>query len=321
MPDVNAYYDAAKTQLFHEPGIISVTRSSGNIIFLGNQTDGNGWDGKLPHQTFIVYPVSIDKDFIPFFNLQLVAGNNFTGTITDSSYVILNETTIREAGITNLIGKRFKLFNHQATIIGVVKDFHFASLKNKIELAVLYYEPSFSNVLHIKTTAKDAAKAIAAAKSVWSQYQGGFPFNYTFMEEDFGNLYKTEQHTGTLFNVFATIAIFISCLGLLGIAAYTAQVHTREIGVRKVLGASVSGIVQLLAVNFIKLVFISIIIATPLAWYVMNNWLNDFAYKIGISWKVLAVSELIAILIAIITISFQSIKAALSNPVENLRTE
>jgi len=321
MPNANAHYDAAKTTLLHEPGIVSVTRSSDNIISLGNQTGDNGWDGKLPDQTFMLYPVSIDKDFIPFFKLQLVAGNNFTGAVTDSSHVILNETAVRQAGIVNPIGKRFKLFNHHATIIGVVKDFHFASLKNKIEPAVLFYEPRFSNVLHIKTTAKDARRAIAAAKAIWSQYQGGFPFNYTFMEEDFGNLYKTEQRTGTLFNVFAAIAIFISCLGLLGLAAYTAQVRTREIGVRKVLGASVGGIVQLLAIDFIKLVFISIIIATPLAWYTMNNWLNGFAYKIDITWKVFAVSGLIAILIAIITISFQSIKAALSNPVKNLRTE
>ncbi len=321
LPDANTHYDAVKTTLLHEPGILSVTRSSDNIVSLGNQTGDNSWDGKLPNQTFMVYPVSVDRDFIPFFKLQLTAGNNFTGAVTDSAHVILNETAVREAGIADPIGKRFKLYNHNATIIGVVKDFHFASLKKKIEPAVLFFEPRFSNLLHIRTTAGDAPKAIAAAKAVWSQYQGAFPFSYNFMEEDFENLYKSESRTGSLFNVFAAIAIFISCLGLLGLAAYTAQVRTREIGVRKVLGASVSGIVRLLAFDFIKLVFISILIATPLAWYAMNNWLNNFAYKTAITWKVFAVSGLLAVLIAVITISYQSIRAALSNPVKNLRTE
>ena len=321
MPNANSHYDAVKTQLLQSPGVVSVTRSSEDIVSLGNQTGDNDWDGKLPNQTFMVYVVGCDKDFIPFFKLHLTAGNNFTGDVTDSTHVILNETAVKEAGINNPIGKRFRLHDHKATIIGIVKDFHFASLKNKIEPAVFYFDPAYSNLIHIKTTAKNAAEAIAAANSVWKQNYAGYPFSYHFMEEDFENLYKTEQRTGSLFIVFAIIAILISCLGLLGLASYTAQIRTREIGVRKVLGASVSGLVKLLARDFIKLVIIAILIAIPISWYAMNRWLDNFAYKINIGWVVFLVSGLIAITIALFTISFQSVKAAFTNPVKILRNE
>ena len=203
----------------------------------------------------------------------------------------------------------------------MVKDFHFASLREKIEPAVFYHNPNNNYQLYIRTTGKDAPNAVAASEASWKQYNPGFPFNYVFLDETFNSLYNSEQRTGTLFNAFAAIAIFISCLGLLGLAAYTAQVRTREIGVRKVLGASVSEIILLLATDFVKLVLVAIVIATPVAWYAMNKWLEGFAYKINIGWVVFLLSGTIAVLIAFITISFQSIKAALANPVRSLRTE
>ncbi|MEO7306654.1 MAG: FtsX-like permease family protein, partial [Ferruginibacter sp.] len=207
------------------------------------------------------------------------------------------------------------------TIIGVVKDFHMASMKNKIEPAVFYYAPENMQAIYIKTTGQDARKAIAATEKEWKQYNADFPFSYMFLDEVFNNMYKSEQRTGTLYNVFALIAILISCLGLFGLAAYTAQVRKKEIGVRKVLGASVPGIIRLLAGDFIKLVFIAIAIATPVSWYVMNKWLQDFAYKTDIGWAVFALAGLCAIAIALATISIQSVKAAIVNPVKSLRTE
>jgi len=321
MPHANDHYEAVRKELLDQPGIIGVTRSNGNIVSLGNETGNNHWDGKLPDQTFMVYPVSIDKDFIPFFKLKLVAGNNFSGISTDSLHFILNETAVREAGIKDPVGKRFKLYNHDGTIIGVVKDFHFASMKQKIAPSVFYYEPLYSNVIFVKITGKDVSKAIAGSQTAWDHFNAGTPFGYTFLDETFDTLYKTERQTGALLNIFAIIAIFISCLGLLGLAAYTAQVRTREIGVRKVLGASAAGITQLLAFDFIKPVIIAIVIATPASWYFMNKWLQDFAYKINIGWLVFVVAGLLAIVIALLTISFQSVKAALANPVKSLRTE
>jgi putative ABC transport system permease protein len=213
------------------------------------------------------------------------------------------------------------MWQTEGTIIGVVKDFHYASMRQKIEPAVFYYQPANYGQLYVKTTGKDAPKAIAAMEQEWKKYNAGFPFTYAFLDETFDNLYKTEERTGLLYKIFAAIAIFISCLGLLGLAAYTAQIRIREIGIRKVLGASVAGIIGLLAKDFLKLVFIAIAIAVPLAWYAMNNWLQDFAYKVSIGWQVFLLSGCIAVLIAIITISFQSIKASLANPVRSLRTE
>jgi putative ABC transport system permease protein len=183
------------------------------------------------------------------------------------------------------------------------------------------YDPEYLRTVYIKTTGKDAPKAIHAAETQFKQYNGQYPFSYAFLDDIFNDLYQGEQREGTLFTYFAVIAIFISCLGLLGLAAYTAQVRTREIGVRKVLGASVSSIVQLLAKDFIKLVLIAIIIAAPIAWYFMYKWLQDFAYKINISWSVFAIAGTMAILIAFMTISFQAIKAAVANPVKSLRSE
>ena len=321
MRGANDHYEAIKNQLLGKPGIADVTRAAGNIVSLGEQTGDNNWDGKGANQTFMLYPLSVDKNFIPFFKLQLVAGKNFTGAINDSAHFILNETAVREAGIKDPIGKRFKMWKADGTIIGVVKDFHFASMKRKIEPAVLYYYPRINNFIFIKTSGENAVKAITGTEAVWNQYNAGNPFSYNFLDETFQNLYKSEQQTGTLFNVFAGIAILISCLGLLGLATFTAHVRTREIGVRKVLGASAGSIIRLLARDFIRLVLIAIVIAIPVAWYGMNQWLQDFAYKISIGWTVFAFAGLIAIVISIITISFQSLKAALANPVKSLRTE
>ena len=321
MRNAAEHYDAIRAELNKEPGILGITRSSGNIIRLGEQTGDNHWDGKLPNQTFMMYPLNIDKDFIPFFKLKVVEGNNFTGVVNDTAHFILNETAIRQAGIKNPVGKPFRLWHTNGTIIGVVRDFHFASMKQKIEPAIFYYYPSGNSTLYVKTTGKDLDKAISLTKKIWNQYNAGNPFNYAFLDESFEDLYRSEQRAGKLVSIFALIAIFISCLGLLGLAAYTAQVRTREIGVRKVLGSSVTGIIRLLASDFIRLVVIGMVLATPVSWYLMKSWLNDFAYRMNLSWTIFLAAGIIAVVIALLTISFQSIKAALANPVKSLRTE
>jgi putative ABC transport system permease protein len=321
MRDLGSHYDAVRGELMKQPGVLSVTRSSSNLLDNQGITGDNGWDGKQPGQTFIVHPLSIDKDFITSFKMKMAEGKTFTGTVADSSHFILNETAIREAGIKNPIGKAFRMGKINGTIIGVVEDFHFASLKDKIAPSVFYYGPKDYATVYIKTTSKNAQKIVAEAGNMFKQYNGQYPFTPYFLDEVFNKLYKNEQQEGILFNYFAGIAIFISCLGLLGLAAYTAQVRTREIGIRKVLGSSVTGIVGLLATDFIKLVFIAIVIASPVAWYMMNNWLNGFAYKIGISWTVFALAGIIAVVIAFATISIQSVKAALTNPVKSLKSE
>lgn len=319
--NMSPHFDAIKTELLKQPGISDVTWASVNIVNYGGQTGDNSWDGKENGETLMLSPMNVDKNFIPFFKMQLLEGSGFTGDVSDSMHFILNEAAVKAARLTNPVGKKFRLWKTEGTITGVVKDFHFSSMRQKIKPAIFYCQSKNYGQVYIKTKGKNVPGAIAAAESEWKKYNPGFPFEYNFLDDRFKELYESEQRTGLLFDIFSGIAIFISCLGLLGLAAYTAQVRTREIGVRKALGASVGGILRLLAIDFMKLVLIAIIIATPASWYFMNKWLEDFAYKINISWFVFVLAGLLAIAIALLTISFQSIKAALANPVKSLRTE
>jgi putative ABC transport system permease protein len=321
MRDAAPHYDAVKAELLKQPGIEGVTKATGNIISNDMTSDDNSWNGKAPSQTLILHLMGIDKDFISFFKLKMSQGNGFSGGMADSAHFILNEAAVKEIGMKDPIGHQFRFQRTNGTIIGVMKDFHYASLREKIAPAVFFYRPAFYQTLYIKTSTRNAAAAIAAAGRQFRQYNGEFPFSYSFLDETFNNLYECEKRDSTLFNYAAGMAILISCMGLLGLAAYTAQVRTREIGVRKVLGASVSSVVRLLAKDFLGLVLIAIVLAIPLAWYAMHNWLNSFAYRKPIHWTVFVLSASIAVFVAFITISVQSIKAALANPVKSLRSE
>ncbi len=321
MIEMSNHLDAVKSNLLKHPEVADVTWASGNIVNIGAQTGDNSWNGKEDGETMFLNTLAIGKDFIPFFKMQMEAGNNFTGSVADSTHFILNETAVKAARISDPIGKKFRLWKTEGTIIGVVKDFYFQSMKEKIKPAIFYYQPATYGQIYIKTTGKNAPGAIAAAQKEWKQYNAGFPFTYAFLDDTFNKLYLSEQRTATLFSIFAYIAIFISCLGLFGLATYTAEVKRKEIGIRKVLGANVSGIVQLISKGFLKLVFISIIIATPIAWWAMNKWLEGFAYRVNISWWVFGAAGVLALIIALITVSFQAIKAAVANPVKSLRSE
>jgi len=320
MRDEGNNYEAVRAQLLNEPGIKDITTAGDNIVNINNSTGDTDWDGKETTRNFIIHPLGISKNYVDFFKLKFAAGGNFTGIKADTAHYILNETAVREAGITNPIGKRFKLHEQDGIIIGVVKDFHFASLKQKIEPAVFFYTPT-NWLMFVKTTGRDAPLAIASVQKVWKRYNPAFPFEYTFMDASYDNMYKSDQRSGTLFSSFAGIAILISCLGLFGLATYTAQVKVKEIGIRKVLGASVANITAMLSKDFLVLVVLSIIIATPIAWYAMSKWLQAFAYRIQMQWYIFALAGVMAIIIAFITISFQAIKAAIANPVKSLRSE
>ncbi|MFT3933975.1 MAG: ABC transporter permease [Chitinophagaceae bacterium] len=321
MRDMNKHYDAVKAELLKQPGITAVTRSNQNIVHFQGFVGNVDWDGKDPKQNIIMHPIVVDRDLLSFFNMQLVAGTSFTGGQIDTAHYILNEAAIKEMGIKEPIGKRFRMQGTTGTIIGVVKDFHYSSMKEKIAPSIFWFAPQYLSTIYIKTTATGAQTAIAAASKQFKQYNAEYPFGYAFLDDIFDNLYKSEQREGTLFTWFAAIAIFISCLGLLGLTAYTAQVRTREIGVRKVLGASVGSIIRLLAKDFIQLVCIAMLMAAPVAWYAMHRWLSDFAYRIAIGWQVFAIAGTMALLIAFITISLQAVKAAVANPVKTLRSE
>jgi len=268
----------------------------------------------------------VDFDYIGQFGIKMVAGRSFSrdfGTDTTQS-MILNEAAVKLFGYSSsqqAVGKRFKQWGREGKIIGVMKDFHFRSLQEEIKPLSMRIEPKGCNLVIAKLAATDIPATIASIEKKWQTTIPNEPFSYFFMDEFFDKQYRGEERFGKLFLNFAILAIFISSLGLLGLASYSTIQRTKEIGVRKVIGASVANIVNLLSKDFMILIGIAFLIASPLTWYFMHRWLQDFAYRIGISWWMFVLSGLLALLIALATISFQAIKAAIANPVKSLRAE
>ena len=321
MQDMQKHYEAVKAELLKQPGVLAVSRGGSNIIDNNGWTGDADWEGKSPKSSLLFHPVFVDKDFISFFKMKMKVGSAFTGAVADTTHYILNEAAVSAMGLKDPVGKTIRIQRTRGTVIGVMKDFHFASMRKKIEPAVMVYNPDNCFRIYIKTTGKDAQKAIAAAQRSWKHYNNDMPLAYSFLDENFDMLYKADERTGSLFNLFSALAIVISCMGLFGLATYSAQVKTREIGIRKVLGSSVTGIIRLLATEFVLLIIVAIFIATPVAWYAMDKWLQDYAYKTSISVWVFLIAGGGATFIALATISVQSLKAALANPVKSLRSE
>ncbi len=319
--DLNEKYAGIKNELLAQAGVLDVTSASANIVNFSTTTGDTDWDGKAPNSSFMVNAISVDINFKDMLGMELAEGAFFTGSKADSAHYILNEAAVKAIGLTDPIGKRFSLWRTEGKVIGVMKDFHYSSIHEKIEPLVMVHWPQWSGSIYVKTTGADASQAIAAAEQIWKKFEPSYPFNYRFMDETYDNLYKADQRTGKLFNYFAGITILVSCLGLFGLAAFTAEQRTKEIGIRKVLGASVPGIVGLLSKDFLKLVLLANLIAWPVAWWAMSKWLEDFAYRITIDPGMFIMAAIVAILIALVTVSFQAIKAAIANPVKSIRTE
>jgi putative ABC transport system permease protein len=274
----------------------------------------------------IVKSLAIDEDFIPAYQISMAAGRNFSKDHpTDkTSGFILNQTAARLLGWSNpvdAIGSRFGYGEIRGQIIGVTKDYHFESLHQKVVPMVMFNQSGRLGRVSIQVSGSNFKQAIGHIEAVWKSQFPDKPFEYEFLDQRFGKLYAREQSQQLLFGIFAGIAIFISCLGLLGLSMFMAELRTKEIGVRKVLGASVSSIVALLSQDFLKLVVIAILIASPVAWYGMHSWLQDFAYHTEINWWVFALAGILSIAIALFTVSFQSVKAALMNPVKSLKSD
>lgn len=270
----------------------------------------------------------VDEDYLSTFGMKLLQGRNFIkGRTTDRGSVIINERMAKRLGYPQPIGQTIhKQGGEQLRIIGVVNDFHFESLRTTIEPLGLMLNGGLvpgdnRDALSLRLEKGKALSVLAALEKTWKQVVPDQPFDYSFLNEDFAATYRTEQRTEYLFRAFTMLAIFIACLGLFGLSAFTAQQRQKEIGVRKVLGATVSEVVALLSSDFLKLVVVAILIASPLAWYAMNRWLQAFAYRIEIEWWVFVEGGLMTVAIALLTVSFQSIKAALVNPVRSLRSE
>jgi len=315
-------YGTAKTELLGLAGVQGVSGSWNSIVDLGGPGGNVEWEGRPANQIFDPREKAVDENFFSFFKIQLLQGEAFTGTKSDSSRCVVNETAVKEMGLDHPLGKRISFGQFKGTIVGVVKDFHFGSMREKIMSAIFFRPPNWwLTRMYVRTSGDNAAAAIRVAKHIFSQYDPGTPFSYDFLDDSFNHLYQSEEREGTLFYALAVIAILISCLGLFALAAYATHLRFREIGIRKVLGASVSGIIALLAKDFIRLVLLGILIAVPVAWYAMKQWLAGFAYRTDLNWTVFLMAAVVTIGIALLTISVQSLKAAVANPVASLKAE
>lgn len=320
-PKMGQHFDAIKNELLKNEGISDVIRLGRDMVYGGDATGDNDWEGKPAKSNLWFNITHSDQHTLDFFKIKLLEGRNFTGSLADSTHFIINETAVREMGLKNPIGTRLRIRTVPGTIIGVVKDFNYASVRQKIEPIVFKFNPKDAWQLYIKTNENKTVAAIHVMEQVWKQYYNDMPFTYNFLDESYQKLYTTDQKQGIIFNFFAIITILISCLGLLGLCTYTAKVKTKEIGIRKVLGATVFNIIQMLNKEFFILVIIANIIAIPIALYFATNWLQEFAFRTTLPISVFFLSGILTLLITLLTVSFQSIKAAIVNPVNSLRDE
>jgi putative ABC transport system permease protein len=315
-----------RQQLEQDPRVASIT-SSGYI------PAGESWANnffvyeKDPATQIKTLRYEVDYNYLQTLGMQMVAGRNFSRHLaSDSTAVIVNESAARALGWNqNAIGRTLTHSDNEAKrntyhVIGIVKDFHFKSFHERISPLVMTLHSRQGTML-IKTKTKDIAGLLASIKTSWDKMNAKAPFSYSFLDERFNNTYRAEQNTGFMLGIFAGLTIFVACLGLFGLATFMARKRNKEIGVRKVLGASVQSIVSLLSKDFLKLVGIAFLVAAPVSWFIMNKWLQDFAYRINISWWVFALAALAAVIIAIGTVSIQAIRAAVANPMKTLRTE
>jgi predicted permease len=323
-PDVKKDYRLLKNDILQRTDIAGISAATASLVDVSNETNGIKWEGMRTDDDFLMTQMTVDADFLKTTGMRMVEGRNFSSRIArDSLSFLINETAAKRMGFRgDAVGKKLTFWGIEGTVIGVVKDFHYQPLTATIKPMVLRYRPDewHFNLL-IKTKPDKIPATIAAIESLYKKYDKESAFEYGFLDQDLDTLYKSQQGAGRIINCFAILTILISCMGLFGLAAYTAEQRTKEIGIRKVLGASVGTIVSMLSKDFLKLVLLAVVVAVPVTRYVMQGWLQDFAYRIGISWWMFAVAGVLALLIALLTTGFHALRAATSNPVKSLRTE
>jgi putative ABC transport system permease protein len=324
--DMNAtmgqHWEPVINELKENKNIEDVSVAMGSIMQLGSSTDNIDWPGKTGSGAHIS-PMQVRANFTSMMKMQFAQGEGFTGTPADSAYYLLNEAAVKLMELKHPLGTVITLWGRPGQIRGVLKDFNHASLKTDINPVIFRAARTaeYGGTLYVKIKSENAQAAVGAVERIYHVYNPVKPFQYHFMNDDFDAMYRYETQTGELFRAFAVVAILLSCLGLFGLAVFTAERRTREIGIRKVLGGSITSISILISREFAALVVVANVIAWPVAWYLSNQWLQAFAYKITISWWVFAVSGLISIILSVLTVSSQAIKAARVNPVKSLRAE
>jgi putative ABC transport system permease protein len=316
-------YTVIKNDLLSTGFVQNTALSNSQILQLQSNTGDFTWAGKDPSRQVLITVEGVSQEYTSTMGIHIKEGREFYPAFkTDSSHVIINESLARIMNKKTAIGTVISGQGSNLTVVGVVKDFIYGDMYAPAAPLILFADTSNCNVLSIRLkSGVQLPAALAKIETVFKDNNPGYPFDYSFVDEEFGKLFKTETLIGDLAEVFSVLAILISCLGLFGLAAYTAEKRSKEIGIRKILGASVQGITGLLSREFLLLVCISCLVAFPIAWWMMHNWLERYTYRIQISWWIFIGAGLLAIFIALFTVSFQAIKAAIANPVRNLRTE
>lgn len=319
--DVPQKYDVIKQSLLQVPGVEAVSSAGGQFFSWGSNSSNFSWEGKDPNESILFQHISSGFDFLKTIGAELVDGRDFSAAFpADSSNFIINQKAAQLMGMENPVGQRLQWGDQNGEIIGVVKDFPVTSLHNAQDPVILFLS-SYSNLVYVRVNSDQISSTMAQIEQTFKTHNPAYPFEYHFVDEEYDQMYRSEQRVGALSRIFAFLSIFVSCLGLFGLAAFTAEQRVKEIGIRKVLGASVPNLVTLLSKDFLLLVLVSTIVAFPVAWYIMNNWLARFAYRIDLSWQLFVLAGLMALLIALFTVSFQAIKASLANPIQSLRSE
>ncbi|NCT73278.1 MAG: FtsX-like permease family protein [Chitinophagaceae bacterium] len=322
--DMYKNYEVIKQEVLSSGAVTSITKTSAPITESWSNTWGMYWNGKDPDDKRVVNRLCADNAIVKTIGLQLVQGRDFDLTTypTDSNATILNESAVKLMGLKDPLGQIIKDMGEEFKVIGVVKDFIVESPYQPVNPMAIHGAKGYFNVINLKLNPAHTNTAnISKIEAIFKKHNPEYPYNYRFTDEEYSHKFDNEKRTGTLATLFALLTIVISCLGLFGLASYMAENRIKEIGVRKVLGASVGSITRLLSVDFLKLILVSFVIAAPLGYWAMHNWLKDFPYRVPIQWWVFAAAGLLSVGIALLTVSFQALRAARSNPMNSLRTE
>ncbi len=304
------------------PGIVNVSDISAILVGSPSTTYGMNWEGKDPSANINFEVMRADVNLIEMLNIELAEGRSFSDKFSDeNSKLIVNQAAVDAMGLKNPIGQTVNYNGQQKQIVGVVKNFHFQSLREKVNPLTILYDPPKTQTMMVKLRAGQEKQTIAELKNLYARFNPGFSFDYQFLDVAYQKLYEAEERISALSKYFAGIGILISCLGLFGLAAYASEQRLKEVGIRKVNGAQISEMMILLNKDFVKWVGLAFIIATPIAWYITHQWLESFAYRTSLSWWIFALAGILALGIALLTVSWQSWKAATRNPVEALRYE
>ena len=303
------------------PGVKAVTLANTDFLGIGRKSYPT-WPGQPANAQVLTGILNADENLLPTMGIQLKKGRNFSRTFaTDTANVILNEEAVRQMKLKQPIGQLITVEGISGKVIGVVKDFHLLTIHSRIEPLLIRYSPAETQLIFARIDGRDIPGTLHALEKTYQSLKPGFLFNYIFLDQGYDWMYRSEQQVSTLATWFSGLALFISCLGLFGLASFTVERRTKEIGIRKVLGASLSGIFALISGEFVVLVLVAMTLASVPAWYLMNDWLSQFAYKVNLSWWIFALVGSLAVFIALLTVGFQSIRAALMNPVQSLKTE